>query len=316
MVITETNLEGCFIIEPAVFNNERGIFFESFNQKIFEEKTGLKVNFIQDNQSISQRGALRGLHLQKGEFAQSKLVRVIKGRVLDVAVDLREDSKTFGHYFSIELTSENNKQLFIPRGFAHGFSVLEDDTIFAYKCDNYYHKEAESGIVYNDKDLNIDWKLKEQDVVLVEKDAKLKSFKEFSKNIEKTTKIVLTYGTFDLLHYGHIEILKRASKLGDKLIVGLSTDEFNKVKGKECKIQYAKRKEFLEAIEYIDLVIPESNWEQKVEDVINTNADIFVMGDDWTGKFDFLKKYCEVVYLPRTIDISTTKLKSAFNKKM
>jgi dTDP-4-dehydrorhamnose 3,5-epimerase len=109
MVITETNLEGCFIIEPAVFNNERGIFFESFNQKIFEEKTGLKVNFIQDNQSISQRGALRGLHLQKGEFAQSKLVRVIKGRVLDVAVDLREDSKTFGHYFSIELTSENNK---------------------------------------------------------------------------------------------------------------------------------------------------------------------------------------------------------------
>jgi dTDP-4-dehydrorhamnose 3,5-epimerase len=109
MVITETNLEGCFIIEPAIFNDGRESFFESFNQKIFEEKTGLKVNFIQDNQSISQRGALQGLHLQKGEFAQSKLVRVIKGRVLDVAVDLREGSKTFGHYFSIELTSENNK---------------------------------------------------------------------------------------------------------------------------------------------------------------------------------------------------------------
>jgi len=314
MNVTETNLEGCFIIEPTVHSDERGNFFESFNQKVFEEKIGLKVNFVQDNQSISQRGVLRGLHLQKGKFAQAKLIRVIKGKVLDVVVDLREDSKTFGEYFSIELTSDNNKQLFIPRGFAHGFSVLEDNTIFAYKCDNYYNKEAESGIVYNDKDLNINWKLNEQEIVLVEKDSRLKTFKEFSENIEKTTKIVLTYGTFDLLHYGHIEILKRASKLGDKLIVGLSTDEFNKVKGKDCKIQYAKRKEFLEAIEYIDLVIPESNWEQKVEDVKNTNADIFVMGDDWIGEFDFLKKYCEVVYLPRTIGISTTKLKSIIEK--
>lgn len=183
MRVKETKLEGCFVIEPQVFCDERGSFFESFNQKKFEEKTGLKVNFVQDNQSISQRGVIRGLHLQKGEFAQAKLVRVIKGRVLDVAVDLRKESPTFGKHFSIELTGENNKQLFIPKGFAHGFSVLEDPTIFAYKCDNYYNKESEGGVIYNDKDLNIDWKLNEEEIVLAEKDEKLKAFKEFTKNI-------------------------------------------------------------------------------------------------------------------------------------
>ena len=183
MRVKETKLEGCFVIEPQVFGDERGSFFESFNQKKFEEKTGLKVNFVQDNQSISQRGVIRGLHLQKGEFAQAKLTRVIKGRVLDVAVDLRKESPTFGKHFSIELTGDNNKQLFIPEGFAHGFSVLEDATIFAYKCDNYYNKESEGGVIYNDKDLNIDWKLNEEEIVLAEKDEKLKAFKEFTKNI-------------------------------------------------------------------------------------------------------------------------------------
>jgi dTDP-4-dehydrorhamnose 3,5-epimerase len=177
MKVTETHLKGCFIIEPQVFVDERGCFFESFNQKNFEKKTGLKVNFVQDNQSISQRGVIRGLHLQKGEFAQAKLMRVIKGRVLDVAVDLRKDSPTFGKHFSIELSCENNKQLFIPKGFAHGFSVLEDDTIFAYKCDHYYNKESEGGVVYNDKELDIDWKLNKEEIVLAEKDKELKRFK-------------------------------------------------------------------------------------------------------------------------------------------
>jgi glycerol-3-phosphate cytidylyltransferase len=128
-------------------------------------------------------------------------------------------------------------------------------------------------------------------------------------------KTILTYGTFDLLHYGHIEILRRSKELGDRLVVGISSDEFNKVKGKECKISYEKRKEFLEAVGYVDLVIPETGWNQKIDDIKNNEIDIFVMGDDWTGKFDFLKKYCEVVYLPRTMDISTTKLKASFNHK-
>tara|TARA_R110002050_G_scaffold104139_1_gene213497 strand:+ start:622 stop:1161 length:540 start_codon:yes stop_codon:yes gene_type:complete len=173
MKITETYLRGCFIIEPTIFDDGRGSFFESFNLKKFEEKTGLKINFVQDNQSISQRGVLRGLHLQKGKFAQAKLVRVIKGRVLDVAVDFRKDSPTFGKHFSIELSGENNKQLFVPRGFLHGFSTLEDNTIFSYKCDNYYHKASESGIMYNDKTLNIDWKLNVDEILLSEKDKEL-----------------------------------------------------------------------------------------------------------------------------------------------
>jgi dTDP-4-dehydrorhamnose 3,5-epimerase len=180
MNITETYLKGCFILEPTIFDDGRGSFFEVFNQKAFEEKTGLQINFVQDNQSISQRGVLRGLHLQKGIHAQAKLVRVIKGKVLDLVVDLRKDSPTFGKHFSIELSGENNKQLFVPRGFAHGFSVLEDDTIFGYKCDNYYKKEAEGGILYNDKELNIDWKLNKEEMVLAEKDKILKTFHKFT----------------------------------------------------------------------------------------------------------------------------------------
>ena len=178
MKVTETYLKGCFIVEPTVFTDGRGNFFESFNQKVFEDKIGLKVNFVQDNQSISQRGVLRGLHLQKGEFAQAKLVRVVKGKVLDVAVDFRKNSLTYGKHFSIELSEENNKQLFVPRGFLHGFIALKDNTIFSYKCDNYYTKEAEVGVIYNDKELNIDWLLKEDDIVISKKDVILSKLKD------------------------------------------------------------------------------------------------------------------------------------------
>lgn len=177
MNIKTTTLEGCFIIEPKVFDDERGYFFESFHQKKFQELTGVKTQFVQDNQSMSQRGVLRGLHFQTGEYAQSKLVRVIQGSVLDVAVDLRKDSSTFGKYFSILLSEKNKLQLFIPRGFAHGFVVLEDDTIFSYKCDNYYNKSAEGGVMYNDPDLHIDWMLEEDEILLSDKDKKFMSFR-------------------------------------------------------------------------------------------------------------------------------------------
>jgi|TARA_B110000908_G_C10256287_1_gene455730 dTDP-4-dehydrorhamnose 3,5-epimerase len=183
MKVTETYLKGCFIVEPQVFGDERGNFFEVFNKKIFEEKTGVEIDFVQDNQSISQRGVLRGLHLQKGEFAQAKLVRVVKGKVLDVAVDFRKDSPTFGKHFSIELSEENNKQLFVPRGFLHGFSTLEDNTIFSYKCDNYYQPDAEDGVIYNDEDLNIDWGIPLDEVILSIKD-KIFLKNEFNNIIE------------------------------------------------------------------------------------------------------------------------------------
>lgn len=179
MNIKATTLEGCFIIEPNVLNDERGYFFESFHQKKFQELTGVKTQFVQDNQSLSQRGVLRGLHFQTGEFTQSKLVKVIKGSVLDVAVDLRKDSSTFGKHFSILLSEKNKLQLFIPRGFAHGFVVLENDTIFSYKCDNYYNKSAEGGVMYNDPDLDIDWMLEEDEIILSEKDKRLSYFKDF-----------------------------------------------------------------------------------------------------------------------------------------
>ncbi len=180
MKVTETHLQGCFMIEPTIFDDGRGSFFESFNKQIFKEKTGVSIEFVQDNQSISQKGTVRGLHFQKGEFAQAKLVRVIKGKVLDVVVDLRKESTTFGQTFSCILSAKNNKQLFIPRGFAHGFSVLENDTIFVYKCDNYYHKPAEGGILYNDKSLNIDWMLSEDEIILSAKDKELPTLKEFA----------------------------------------------------------------------------------------------------------------------------------------
>lgn len=183
MIIKETNLQGSFILEPEIYKDKRGYFFESFNQSQFQIKTGVNCVFLQDNQSLSQKGSLRGLHCQKGKFAQAKLVRVIKGKVLDVIVDVREKSKTFGNSFSCILSEENNKQLFIPRGFLHGFLVLEDNTIFTYKCDNYYNKESESGVIYNDSFLNIDWGLPENEFILSNKDKSLPTFKEFKKQL-------------------------------------------------------------------------------------------------------------------------------------
>lgn len=177
MIAIETKLEGCFILEPKIFEDSRGYFFESFNQKTFNELIGQNINFIQDNESFSSKGVLRGLHYQLGEFAQAKLVRVIKGSVLDVAVDIRRGSSTFGHHFSIELSEENKKQLFVPRGFAHGFIVLSDTAIFSYKCDNFYKKEAEGGIIFNDTSLNIDWNLSEDKFIVSEKDMLLPIFK-------------------------------------------------------------------------------------------------------------------------------------------
>lgn len=180
MHVIETKLKDCFEIEPTIYSDNRGSFFESFNKEKFKKETGLDIDFIQDNQSFSKKGVIRGLHMQKGLHGQSKFVRVLQGKVLDVAVDLRKDSKTYGEYHSVILSKENNKQLFIPKGFLHGFATLEDDTIFAYKCDNYYHKESEFGIIYNDPTLNIDWMLRKEEVILSENDLILKSLSETS----------------------------------------------------------------------------------------------------------------------------------------
>jgi len=181
MGITETKLKDCLILEPQVFQDSRGYFFESFNQNNFFEATGQHVNFIQDNETFSTKGVLRGLHFQTGKFAQAKLVRVIKGRVLDIAVDVRPDSSTFGEFQALELSEDNKKQFFLPRGFAHGFVVLSDTAIFAYKCDNYYNKESEAGIIYNDPSLNIDWQLPEKELLLSDKDKLLPTFEAFFK---------------------------------------------------------------------------------------------------------------------------------------
>ncbi len=178
MKITETNLEGCFIVEFQIFDDERGLFFESYHKKKFEQAIGQDIDFVQDNQSISKKGVLRGLHFQEGDFAQSKWVRVVKGEVLDVAVDLRPESNTFGQYFKIHLSEENNRSLFIPKGMAHGFLTLSEQATFVYKCDAYYHKPAENGILWNDETLQIDWQLPASDILLSEKDAVLPTFKE------------------------------------------------------------------------------------------------------------------------------------------
>lgn len=165
-----TSLEDCFIIEPSVFEDKRGYFLETFNQKKFNDLLGRNIDFVQDNEAFSSKGVLRGLHYQVGNDAQAKLVRVIKGSVLDVCVDVRKTSKTFGQYVAIELSEENKKQLFVPRGFAHGYIVLSDSAIFAYKCDNFYNKAAEGGIIYNDPTLNIDWRLPSNQFIVSEKD--------------------------------------------------------------------------------------------------------------------------------------------------
>lgn len=167
--VIETALPGVVIIEPKVFGDDRGYFMESYSQREFDEKVR-PVRFVQDNESKSRYGVVRGLHFQKGRYAQSKLVRVVEGRVLDVAVDIRRGSPTFGRHVAVELTSENKRQLFIPRGFAHGFSVLSETAIFQYKCDNLYAPESEGSVLWNDPDLAIDWKIPEGDVILSPKD--------------------------------------------------------------------------------------------------------------------------------------------------
>ena len=169
MNIIETNIEGVIIIEPRLFEDERGYFFESFNQKEFQEKV-CKTTFIQDNESKSSYGVIRGLHFQKPPFAQSKLVRVVKGSVLDVAVDIRKGSPTFGQHVAVELTEDNHRQFFIPRGFAHGFSVLSKEVIFQYKCDNFYAPQSEGAIAWDYPDLGIDWQISIDEILLSEKD--------------------------------------------------------------------------------------------------------------------------------------------------
>ncbi|MBQ7856624.1 MAG: dTDP-4-dehydrorhamnose 3,5-epimerase [Alistipes sp.] len=170
MEIIRTEIPEVFIVEPRVFGDARGYFFESFNAAEFEAKSGVQTTFVQDNESKSKYGVLRGLHFQKGEHAQSKLVRVVRGRVLDVAVDIRKGSPTFGKYVAVELSEENHRQLFVPRGFAHGFAVLSEEAVFQYKCDNLYAPQAEGAIAWNDPQIGIDWKIDEADVLLSDKD--------------------------------------------------------------------------------------------------------------------------------------------------
>ncbi|MBR5441269.1 MAG: dTDP-4-dehydrorhamnose 3,5-epimerase [Prevotella sp.] len=177
MEYRKTEIEGVFVIEPRVFGDERGYFFEAWKQQEFEENVG-KVNFMQDNESKSVRGVLRGLHYQKGEFSQAKLVRVISGRVLDVAVDLRKSSPTFGKYVAVELSDENKRQFFIPRGFAHGFLVLSDEAVFTYKVDNPYAPQAEASILWNDLTLAIDWQVSPENLILSQKDREATPFAE------------------------------------------------------------------------------------------------------------------------------------------
>lgn len=178
MRVKETPLKDCYIIEPTLFEDNRGYFYEKFNEKKFEELTGMNGHFVQDNISKSSYGVLRGLHLQKGEYAQAKLVSCVEGKVWDIAVDLREDSPTFGKWFGVELTDENKLQFYIPRGFAHGFVVLSETAVFSYKCDNFYCKEAEGGVIWNDENLQIDWKIPISEVILSEKDKVQPTFQD------------------------------------------------------------------------------------------------------------------------------------------
>lgn len=181
MNFIETKLKGCFILEPKIIKDQRGFFMESFNEQTFQKGTGQKVHFVQDNQSFSSKGVLRGLHYQTGEHAQAKLVRVLQGEVLDVAVDIRPDSPTYGQYESIILSAENQLQFYIPRGFAHGFLVLSETATFFYKCDNFYNKESEGGIIFNDPIINIDWQFVLNDLIISEKDEQLPNLQQSKK---------------------------------------------------------------------------------------------------------------------------------------
>ncbi len=178
MKVEKTSLEGCLLITPSQFVDARGTFSETYNKQVFEANTGLIVDFVQDNQSESSYGVLRGLHFQRGEMAQAKLVRVLAGKVLDIVVDLRKDSSTFGKHYTVILDAHSRQQLFVPRGFAHGFVTLSEKSTFAYKCDNYYSREAESGIIYNDATLSLDWHLSKDDLIISEKDLALPTFEE------------------------------------------------------------------------------------------------------------------------------------------
>lgn len=177
MKITETKLKGCFLIEPEIFRDERGSFFETFRKNLLEHKLGYEIDFVQENQSFSKKGVLRGLHFQKGIAAQAKLVSVIHGEVLDIVVDLRPESKTYGQHLKIRLSGENHKSLFIPKGMAHGFLAISEAVIFAYKCDAYYRPEMEAGIFFNDLDLGIDWEYPLFELIISDKDRNLPSFK-------------------------------------------------------------------------------------------------------------------------------------------
>jgi dTDP-4-dehydrorhamnose 3,5-epimerase len=183
MTFQKTDFKDLFLFEPKVFGDDRGYFFESFTQNVFDSETGHTNIFVQDNQSKSSYGTLRGLHFQKGKSAQTKLVRVLSGSVLDVVVDLRPNSITFKKSFSVELSAENKMQLFVPRGFAHGFVVLSETAEFFYKCDNYYNPQAEGGLLFSDPDLNIDWKVPHAQLILSDKDKKNPTLKEYLKSL-------------------------------------------------------------------------------------------------------------------------------------
>lgn len=179
MNVIDTEIEGVKIIEPRIFGDARGYFFESFNSKDFALQTGVQVHFVQDNESKSRYGVIRGLHFQRPPYAQSKLVRVVSGKVLDVAVDIRQESPTYGRHVAVELTGENHRQLFLPKGMAHGFAVLSNEVVFQYKCDEYYNPQSEGAIAWDDSMLAIDWRLPKADVVLSEKDAHHPGFANF-----------------------------------------------------------------------------------------------------------------------------------------
>lgn len=179
MEVIKTDVEGVLILEPKVFGDDRGYFFESFNAKEFAEKTGLDINFVQDNESKSRYGVLRGLHFQLPPYTQSKLVRVVKGKVVDVAVDIRKGSPTYGKYAMCELTEDNHLQFFVPKGMAHGFVVLSEEAVFQYKCDDFYHPEAEGGIMWNDPSINVQWPICAEDILLSERDKHHLSLQDF-----------------------------------------------------------------------------------------------------------------------------------------
>lgn len=180
MNVIRTEIEGLAVIEPRIFRDSRGYFFESFSERDFAEQVA-PVRFVQDNESKSSYGVVRGLHFQKPPHAQAKLVRVVKGRVLDVAVDLRTGSPTYGKHFAVELSEENHRQFFIPKGFAHGFSVLSEEVVFQYKCDNYYAPQSEGSVLWNDPQIGVDWGIPEEDIILSEKDKKGPLFKDLEK---------------------------------------------------------------------------------------------------------------------------------------